>query len=213
MSTSPAVRRRRLTRGERREQLLQAAMEAFVEAGYHATAMDDIAERAGVSKPVLYQHFESKHDLYLGLVDEQSDHLVRLIEDALGSTTENAERVAATVGAFFEFVDRADAGYRLIFASDQSSDPDVQGRLDRSIQACVDAITRSIEQDTDLPAAQAHLLGVSLLGMAQACAERWVAEGRAVPRERAAELVAQIAWRGLGGLPLARPEATSPSSA
>jgi AcrR family transcriptional regulator len=53
----------RLPRGERRDQLLATASEVFVDRGYHATGMDEIADRAGVSKPVLYQHFSSKLDL------------------------------------------------------------------------------------------------------------------------------------------------------
>src|ERR1700730_8247235 len=66
----------RLPRLARRRQLLDAAMEVFVARGYHAAAMDEIAERAGVSKPVLYQHFPGKQDLYLALLDESVDRLI-----------------------------------------------------------------------------------------------------------------------------------------
>ena len=66
----------RLPRLARRRQLLDAAMEVFVARGYHAAAMDEIAERAGVSKPVLYQHFPGKQDLYLALLDESVGRLV-----------------------------------------------------------------------------------------------------------------------------------------
>ena len=68
-------------------QLLGAAQEVFVAQGYHAAAMDDIAERAGVSKPVLYQHFPGKLDLYLALLDQHSDDLVAAVRAALASTT------------------------------------------------------------------------------------------------------------------------------
>jgi AcrR family transcriptional regulator len=202
--------RRRLSRLERREQLLQAAQDAFTERGYHATAMDDIADRAGVSKPVLYQHFTSKDDLYLSLLDVQADRLVRLVEEALHATADNAERVAGAVSAYFAFVDQEDAGYRLVFDSDQSADPRVRSRLDRCVEACVGAIARTIESDTGMPAEQAQMLAIGLTGLAQACAERWVTGGRSVRREQAAGLVTQVAWRGLGGLPLARVEASGP---
>src|SRR5580693_10000566 len=66
----------RLPRQERRRQLLDAALEVFVSQGYHAAAMDEIAERAGVSKPVLYQHCPGKLDLYLALLDQIVDELV-----------------------------------------------------------------------------------------------------------------------------------------
>src|SRR5512138_2796670 len=94
----------RLPRHERRRQLLDAALEVFVSQGYHAAAMDDIADRAGVSKPVLYQHFPGKLELYLALLDESAEKLTAIVRDALSSTTENRERVPATFRAFFDFV-------------------------------------------------------------------------------------------------------------
>ncbi len=66
----------RLPRRARRNQLLGAAQEVFVAQGYHSAAMDDIAERAGVSKPVLYQHFPGKLDLYLALLDQHCESLL-----------------------------------------------------------------------------------------------------------------------------------------
>ena len=74
MTTPPhrSDQRLRLPRDARRVTLLEAALAAFSQNGYHATSMDDIAERAGVSKPVLYQHFDSKLDLYLALAARYS---------------------------------------------------------------------------------------------------------------------------------------------
>src|SRR5271156_2620738 len=93
-SPSPArPRGPRLPRLARRRQLLDAAMEVFVARGYHAAAMDEIAERAGVSKPVLYQHFPGKQELYLALLEQSTSALIATVRDALGSTTENRERV------------------------------------------------------------------------------------------------------------------------
>ena len=66
----------RLPRKARRAQLLDSALEVFVAQGYHAAAMDDIAERAGVSKPVLYQHFPGKMELYLALLEQSSDRII-----------------------------------------------------------------------------------------------------------------------------------------
>ncbi|MGB9375557.1 MAG: helix-turn-helix domain-containing protein, partial [Jiangellales bacterium] len=77
--TTPAdttLRGARLPRSQRRAQLLDAAKDVFVERGYHAAAMDEIAIRAGVSKPVLYQHFPGKLDLYLALLDVSIDEFV-----------------------------------------------------------------------------------------------------------------------------------------
>src|SRR5438477_10857875 len=83
----------RLPRLARRTQLLGAAQEVFVAQGYHAAAMDDIADRAGVSKPVLYQHFPGKLDLYLALLDQHCESLVNAVRAALTSTSDNKQRV------------------------------------------------------------------------------------------------------------------------
>src|SRR4051795_10438927 len=102
--THTAGRPTRLPRSARRKQLLGAAQEVFVAQGYHSAAMDDIAERAGVSKPVLYQHFPSKLDLYLALLDQHADDLVRRVRRALASTTDNYERVHGSITAYYDFV-------------------------------------------------------------------------------------------------------------
>src|SRR5438105_5889819 len=107
-SSRPRIR---LPRSQRRRQLLGAAQEVFVESGYHAAAMDDIAERAGVSKPVLYQHFPGKLELYLALLDKHSEGLERLVREALESTHDNKERVYATISAYFDFVSRDGAAF------------------------------------------------------------------------------------------------------
>src|ERR687887_20433 len=107
--TQSAGRPVRLPRSARRKQLLAAAQEVLVARGYHAAAMDEIAEQAGVSKPVLYQHFPGKLELYLALLDTHADALVRRIRDAMSSTTDNKTRVNATMRAYFEFVGGGDA--------------------------------------------------------------------------------------------------------
>jgi AcrR family transcriptional regulator len=76
----------RLPRLARRKQLLAAAQEVFVAQGYHAAAMDDIADRAGVSKPVLYQHFPGKLELYLALLDTHCEVLIGNVRSAMTAT-------------------------------------------------------------------------------------------------------------------------------
>src|SRR6202011_3049711 len=122
----------RLPRHERRRQLLDAALEVFVSQGYHAAAMDDIAERAGVSKPVLYQHFPGKLDLYLALLDQHCESLVDAVRSALASTTDNKLRVAATMEAYFEFVEHKSGAFRLVFESDLTNEPAVRERVNKA---------------------------------------------------------------------------------
>jgi AcrR family transcriptional regulator len=193
----------RLPRDQRRIQLLDAASEVFASKGYHAAAMDDIAEAAGVSKPVLYQHFPSKLDLYLALLDQSCDRLVEVVEDALASTEDNADRVIATVAAFYEFVSSDSNEFRFVFESDLTGDGAVQRRLSRVHDEISDAIAEVIAGDTSLPRQQAKLLAVSLVGIAQVSARYWISGGSsAVTVDEARSLVSNLAWRGISGFPL-----------
>lgn len=202
LGTDSRVRGQRLPRSARRAQLLEAAQAAFVEFGYHAAAMDDIADRAGVSKPVLYQHFPSKLELYLALLDQQSSELLQLVRDALAATGDNKARVMATVAAYYEFVSRDGAPFRLIFESDLTSEPAVRVHVDRVTSECATMIAHVIHDDTGLPDTASRLLAVSLVGMAQVSARFWLTEAGGIGRPDAAALVAGLAWRGIRGYPL-----------
>ena len=156
-------RGQRLPRRERRAQLLDAAREVFVAQGYHAAAMDDIAEAAGVSKPVLYQHFPGKLDLYLALLDSSSDTLVARVSEALASTADNKLRVQATVQAYFDFVDDPGGAFRLIFESDLTNESAVRERVDRTNDACALLVSKVIAEDTGLT--DAHTRRMQTLGL------------------------------------------------
>ncbi len=203
MTATPETRPRstRLPRTARRRQLLGAAQEVFVSRGYHAAAMDEIAERAGVSKPVLYQHFPGKMELYLALLEQHADALIHAVRDALSSTIENKQRVAATIQAYFDFVAGEGEAFRLVFESDLSNVPQVRERLDRTQEACADMVSQVIQEDTGVSSAEAHLLGMGLVGMAEVSARYWLASAKTIPKETAEQLMARLAWRGIGGFP------------
>jgi AcrR family transcriptional regulator len=191
----------RLPRPARRRQLLGAAQEVFVAQGYHAAAMDEIAERAGVSKPVLYQHFPGKLELYLALLDESVDALTATIRTALDSTTDNKQRVSATFQAFFDFVAGTGEAFRLVFESDLRNEPAVRDRLDATMKVHAEMISEIIREDAGLGDEEAHLLGIGLVGMAQISATYWLGTDRAIPKDAAEELMARLAWRGISGWP------------
>jgi AcrR family transcriptional regulator len=193
----------RLPRPARRRQLLGAAREVFVAQGYHAAAMDEIAERAGVSKPVLYQHFPGKLDLYLALLDESVAELVGAVSEALASTADNAERVSATIRAFFDYVSGAGGAFRLVFESDLSNEPAVRARLDRAMYECAEMVSEFIRADAGVSDDEADLLGMALVGMAQVSSRFWLATERAIEKDTAEELLARLAWRGISAWPLA----------
>jgi AcrR family transcriptional regulator len=191
-----------MPRRERRAQLLESALEVFVAHGYHAAAMDDIAERAGVSKPVLYQHFPGKLDLYLALLDTSCDTIIENCRLALASTQDNKQRVEATMAAFYEYVAGDTGAFRLVFESDLTSEPAVRGHVDRVTTECAALITDVITEDTGLPKEASHLLAVALVGMAQVSARFWLTETGGITQRDAAALVAGLAWRGIRGYPL-----------
>lgn len=191
----------RLPRKARREQLLASAQEVFVSRGYHAAAMDEIAERAGVSKPVLYQHFPSKLDLYLALLEQSSEELVEQVKAALDSTDDNQRRVRAAIDVYFGFVDDQSAAFRLVFESDLTSEPAVAGIVEGADLQCALAISQVITADTDLPEDQSMLMAMGLVGMAQTAARFWLRENGSIPRGQASKMLSVLAWRGVSGFP------------
>ena len=191
----------RMPRVARRAQLLEVALDVFVEQGYHAASMDVIAERAGVSKPVLYQHFPGKLELYLALLETCSDTVIGAVRTALASTHDNRQRVKATIALWYDYVADEGAAFRLVFESDLTSDPAVRAQIDRVIQESAAAIAEVIREDTGLPDAASHLLAVSLVGMGHVGARNWIDTNSTLSKDEALTLVAGLAWRGIGGFP------------
>jgi AcrR family transcriptional regulator len=192
----------RLPRRERRAQLLSSALEVFVAQGYHAAAMDDIADRAGVSKPVLYQHFPGKLDLYLALLDSSCDQIIANTRAALESTQDNKQRVEATMTVFYDYVASDSGAFRLVFESDLTNEPAVREQVERVTSETAAIVAEVIHEDTGLSDEQSRLLAVSLVGMAQVSARFWLTEAGGISRSDAAALVAALAWRGIRGYPL-----------
>ncbi|MCK2213013.1 TetR/AcrR family transcriptional regulator [Actinomadura sp. ATCC 31491] len=203
MTATPDAKPRgtRLPRLARRRQLLSAAQEVFVENGYHAAAMDEIADRAGVSKPVLYQHFPGKLELYLALLDLHVDDMVNRCREALASTHENKLRVQATFQAFFDFVSTQGEAFRLVFESDLRNVAPVRQRVERSLRECAEMVSALIQEDTGCTSDEAHLLGVGLVGMAEVSARYWVTTHGSIPKDAAEQMMARLAWRGISGFP------------
>jgi AcrR family transcriptional regulator len=192
----------RLPRDERRAQLLAAAQQVFVSNGYHAAAMDDIADRAGVSKPVLYQHFPGKLELYLALLETHGSELVRRVRQAIDSTPDNKHRVRAAVVALYEFIDGEGQAFRLVFESDLRGEPAVADAVERALSGCVDAVAEAVTADAGLDSERARLLAVGLVGLSQVSARYWLDNKGSISRDEAVALMSTLAWKGLAGFPL-----------
>jgi len=184
--------------------LLSAASEVFVDRGYHAAGMDEIAERAGVSKPVLYQHFSSKLDLYLAVLNLHVDILVSRVRQALRTTTDNRQRLRASVQAFFDFIEHDSQGYRLIFENDFVTEPQVAAQVKVATEACTDAVFDLISRDSGLEPHRARIIAVGLVGISVDCARYWLNADRPISKEDAVEATVTFAWGGLSHVPLTR---------
>ena len=191
----------RLPRDERRAQLLSAALEVFTAAGYHSAAMDEIADRANVSKPVLYQHFPSKLELYLAVLDLHIDSLVFALQKAIAEHRGNSDRVKATVEAYFGFIDTEGEAFRLLFESDMNLEPQVRERLNRMTYDCAAAVSAVISVETGLAKEESMMLAVGLIGTVQTTARHWLDRDGKIDRSRATELVMNLIWRGISGFP------------
>jgi AcrR family transcriptional regulator len=201
-ASAPAHRGARLSRSARRAQLLVAARDVFAAQGYHAAAMDDIAEKAGVSKPVLYQHFPGKLELYRALLTTYADELVDRVQKAITITADNQARVRAAVAAYFDFVAGEGQAYRLVFESDLRGEPEAAAVVERALSRCIDAVADAVTTDAGLDTPRARLLAVGLVGLSQVAAQYWLDSDKDIPRDEAVALMSGLAWRGLAGFPL-----------
>src|SRR3954451_2037563 len=112
-TAAPAGAKRRMRGPERRAQLLVVARRVFGKAGFHGVSMDEVAKEAGVTKPILYDHFNSKEELYVALLDADASSLEARVRSALLAPTGNRQRIQQSFQAYFDFVDEHAGGFRL----------------------------------------------------------------------------------------------------
>jgi AcrR family transcriptional regulator len=174
---------------------LEVAGALFAEHGYHGLSMEVLADAAGVSKPVLYQHFPSKRELYLALVGDAVQEMESQVRVALEGTTENKARLAGAISAYFDFVE--DPRFRLLFATADVTDADVRESVGAAFQRVATEVAGLIAEDAALDEDAALFLATALRGLAAEGARWWLAESD-MSKEDAAHLLARLAWRGLG---------------
>ena len=193
-----------MSRDARRAQVLAVAQELFAREGYHHVSMDDIADRAEVSKPVLYRHFPSKLDLYLAVVDHRGEALVAAVDSGLAAVARDdapagREVVREVVRAYVEFVEQAGDSFSLLFESDVTRDSDVRARVEQASADAAGAVCRGLRELAGLPTEQAELLATALVGMVRVAAvTRYRRQD--VEVDATVDLVTALAWRGVAGL-------------
>ena len=189
----------RLPAARRREQLLEVALEVFGERGFHVTSMNEVAEAAGVTKPVLYQHFRSKRDLYREVLTDVGGQLLDAITKATTAARTPHEQVELGFAAYFRFVASNEAAFRVLFGGGTRRDEEFAAQVAEVEGAIAEAIATLIDVE-GLTEPQRRHLAQGLVGLAEGTSRAWVAEGGHESPDEMARLLANLAWAGLRGL-------------
>lgn len=194
---------RRMRKEERRAHLIQAARHMFASKGFDATSMDDIAHEAGITKPILYKHFESKHAMYIAVLEEHLSDLIGRLWVALSTDPDPRERLRAGFEAYFEFVEQRPDGFKMIVDAGTRIDPHDRQHLEKAWDTLADGIARTVGdllRAADLDPSGAPIYARALIGMVEAVAGWWLRTQR-ITRDMAVAHMLALAWRGFDGLP------------
>ena len=206
-SEEPALdgpRSQRLPAARRRDQLLDVALGLFAARGFHGTSVEDIAEAAGVTKPVLYQHFPSKRQLYMELLETVGAELTEAVTSSASASTPY-QQVLAGFLAYFRFVARRPSAFTLLFGSGAR-------RLDEfadAVGAVEDDLAATIAGyiDAGLDPEHRSVLGYAIVGLAEVTGRQWASRANGLDPadgDRLARWLADLAWAGLRSLPPSR---------
>jgi AcrR family transcriptional regulator len=188
----------RLTAAARREQLLDVALEVFSRNGFHATSMNEVAEAAGVTKPVLYQHFASKRELYLALLQEEGARLLTAISVATNSANSPRAQVEQGFAAYFRWVALDREAFLLLFGSGARRDEEFAEEVHKVEDAIAAAVAPLIQ--ADIGPDQQRTLAYALVGLAEGTSRHLVRHDAGFDPDRLARQVADLAWAGLRGV-------------
>jgi len=188
----------RLSANARRQQLLDVALATFARNGYHETSMNDIADAAGVTKPVLYQHFESKRELYQALLDDVGARLVSAITTATGGATSGREQTERGFQAYFRWVAANRDAFVLLYGGASRQDQEFAGAVRRFTAEAATAIAPLIDAGID----HEHQLTLAhaLVGLSEGASRRLIERGHDFHPDPNAEQLSHFAWAGLRGI-------------
>jgi AcrR family transcriptional regulator len=197
--------RTRIPAAQRRSRILDAAVETFAEHGYAEAKMQDIALRAGVVPSVIYDHFGSKRELHVTVLEQHAEQLRdRSLRRLEGATAE--ELVRASIANYFEFVEEDPFMWRFLHR-DPPADPEIaavcEELADRGTEGIADLIrfgAADVKSVKGITVDDAAWILARATQSACGGVAAWWYENRDVPRERVVELVFMLLWQGFGGM-------------
>lgn len=200
-----AETRRRVSREERRRRLLAAADELFGSEGYRKTEVEELAARAGVTKPMLYRHFPGgKAEIFMAVLDVHINTLLRSLWEAMGSSSDPRHRLQYGLRAYLKFAEENTAGFHMLIYSSPELDPGVADRLREVRESIARGLSTAISdvmKGAGLHAEGAPLYAHAMLGGVESVTSWWLAEGKVPERERVVDHLLAFLWRGFDGLP------------
>ena len=201
MTDTSARPSHRLPAAERRRQLLDVSMNVFATNGYHGTSMNEVAEAAGVTKPVLYQHFASKEALYRELVDDLGARLEEEIVGAVAQAGGPRQQVEVGFRAYFRWATAHAPAFQVLFADRNRSDEHLAAAVARVESKMADTVASLIKVE-GLSDLERQVLAYGVVGLAEAASRRWLrlGLGGGEDADAFADTAAQLAWSGLRGI-------------
>jgi len=187
-------KRKRLSAADRREAILDAALEVFAARGYHAASIDHIAASGGISKALIYEHFPSKKDLHASLLERHTAEILGRLTAATAALDSDEERLRAGVDAFFKWTETRHQAFRLLFRDVFESDvAEVLASLQRQATLAIAALMMGGGEHHE---AAIEPYAQQLSGAVQSLAIWWE-DHRDIERSYLVDRVMDFAWLGL----------------
>jgi AcrR family transcriptional regulator len=189
----------RLPAARRRRQLLEVALRVFAERGYHDASMNDIAVAAGVTKPVLYQHFTSKRELFTELLADVGRDLQDTITKAVAAADGPRQMVELGFAGYFNYVSRHRDAFKLFYGGSLARDNEF-AELVSQVERTIAGLVAGLIEIEGLSPSQRQVLGHGIVGMIEGASIHWLNSNSDADPATLAQQLADLAWRGLRGV-------------
>ncbi|MGC9541648.1 TetR/AcrR family transcriptional regulator [Streptomyces sp. UG1] len=201
-----AVKTKRMPRAVREQQMLDAAVRTFGQRGYMAASMDEIAELAGVSKPLVYLYLNSKEDLFTACIRREAAALTAAVRAGVRRELPADRQLWEGLGAFFAHTSQNPDGWSVLHLQARTHGEPFASEVDEMraeivafVTQLIVAAAREAHRDPDFPESEVAGLAEALVGAAESLAD-WANAAPGVTARQAAATLMNFAWSGLGNL-------------